>query len=113
MGGLVGSCQGATIARAFAAATVVGDDDAVDARVGLFVGAKACAIVTDSYYDRVSCTNLGDGECASDMPGVTGIWGAFFPDYFTSPATEPLASWDFVDTWVEVSGAHPELVGAP
>jgi len=114
VGGLVGSCQGATIDGAFAAATVVGRDDLlVDPRVGRFVGAKSCASVTHSFYDRLSCTNTGAGDCASDMAGVTGIWGVFFPEYFTSPSTDPLASWDFVDTWIEVPDEHPALVGAP
>lgn len=113
-GGFVGGCGlGTTISDAFAAATVSGNHAASPSTVGLFAGSKAC-VVDNAYHDSdQACTNAGGTGCASAMPGLGDVPGTLFPDYFYTSGNEPLASWDFVDTWVERTGDYPNLVGAP
>ncbi len=101
VGGLVGSKYG-IITNSYSTGSVSGSSN-----YGSFIGAQNGELITDSYwYNRTGNPN----ECYSG--GNTNCTAINQSSYFKDdvhPLRQPMASWDFTNTWSEVEHDYPAL----
>jgi hypothetical protein len=114
VGGLVGNYDDASsdngVSNMFAAANMTGSSGAG----GAFgrISSVDPTIISNIAYDQ---TMAGVSDCvtlsnASNFTCTAQNTDGLSPDYFFDKTNQPLASWDFVSTWVENNGGYPTLV---